>query len=387
MYILVFEIKDPYRFERIHGEAVVATVREDVSQAFAVIARSLLKQHETLSGVLSPEFGVWMVPFALRELEIDVEPEEQRNSIARAGRDIVRRMLAEQFGMAVAIRTDFRLAVVPGEIESADPDLVLRMARKGIEALPYSSFAPPAISREEFLAVLDSRRIDLHLQPILALDTLRPVGFEALARGPLGSPVREAGPLFGAASYFGVEQELDLACVATALEWTERIPEPYWLSINMSPELLTGATLTSLLADQKDPNLLRRQVLELTEHLPIQSSLKIHQAVDSLRRRGARLALDDAGCGFFNMDMVRSLRPDIVKICISVVRRIDASPKVRDKVREMVKKMREYGATVLGEGVERPEQARTLVDCGAQLAQGFLYAKPRPAGEVLSSLS
>ena len=385
MHLLVFQIKDPERFERVHGEAVVSVVREDVSRAFRAVADSLLRQHERTTEVLCPRFGTWLAAFELGRLEIRLEAEEQEASIARAGRELVRRMLQEQFGMAVAVRTDFRLAALMVEAPDLRPETLLRAAESGLERVPYAGYVPPALSREDFLGILDERRIDVHLQPIVSLDTLKPVGWEALARGPAGSPVREAGALFGAGSYFGLEKELDLACAAAALEWAPRLPPSGWLSVNMSPELAAEPALKELVGGQSDA-LLAREVLEITEHLPVASTAALSRAVEPFRERGARLALDDAGCGFFNMDMVRALRPDIVKICISVVRRLDSSPAVREAVQEMVWKITECGAAALGEGVEKPEQAEILKACGVKLAQGFLYARPRPAGEVLEAL-
>jgi EAL domain-containing protein (putative c-di-GMP-specific phosphodiesterase class I) len=386
MYVLAFHLPDASDLLRIHGQKVIDVVRDDVSNAFGEVARSLLTQHEILSPVQSPEFGVWLVPFEMGHPEIDVEADEQKQSIAQAGREMVRRMLAEELGMGVAVRTEFRLAVLETVLTSVDAELLQQMVAPELERLPRSAFSPPKIGREEFMEIIHGGLIDLHLQPIVALNGEKTVGFEALARGPEGSLVRDAGPLFGAASYYGVEEALDLACVAAALQWAPKIPNPYWLSINMSPELLEQQTLQRLIEEQPAPTL-ERQVLELTEHLPIASSLRVHQAAQPLRRLGARLALDDAGCGFFNMDMVRALTPDIVKICITVVRRIDGHPKVREAVAEMVGKVKQAGAIALGEGVERREQAELLRACGVQLAQGFLYARPRPATEVLAELA
>lgn len=386
MFVLAFQLPEAESFTRIHGPAVIGVVGQDVAVAFEGIARELLHQHEVLSAPLSPEFGTWLVPFEMGHPEIDVEPDEQQASISQAGREMVRRMLQEQLGMGVAIRTDFRLAVLRTDVAALDPSLLYERLMPAIEALPKNPFAEPKIPRKDFMEIVHGGKIDLHLQPVLALDGEKVVGFEALARGPAGSLVREAGPLFGAASFYGMEQELDLACVAAALEWAPRIPKPYWLSINMSPELLTQQSLQRMIDEQSDGGLFERQVFELTEHLPIGSSLRLHRAIAPFRERGARLALDDAGCGFFNMETVRALAPDIVKICITVVRRIDGSEKVLDAVRAMVRKVTAAGAVTLGEGVERPEQAKLLRDCGVRLAQGFLFARPRPAGQVLAEL-
>jgi EAL domain-containing protein (putative c-di-GMP-specific phosphodiesterase class I) len=385
MYVLVFHLPDSDYFERLHGRAVIDVVSRDVTAAFEEVAKSLLVHHVILSPVKSPEFGLWLVPFEMGHPEIDFEAEEQQLAIAEAGRAMVRRMLQEQLGMGVAVRTEFRLAVLETELVSVDPSLMHDMLRPRLDQLPRSAFAPPKIAREQFMEILHGSRLDLHLQPIVALDGEQVVGFEALARGPVGSAVRDAGSLFGTASFYGMEEELDLACVAAALEWAPKVPKNYFLSINMSPELLSHSTLKRLI-DKQPEKALERQVLELTEHLPIASSLKVHQAIAPLRGKGARLALDDAGCGFFNMEMVRALTPDIVKICITVVRRVDGNPKVGEAIREMVAKVTQTGAVALGEGVETKQQASLLREAGVSLAQGFLFARPRPAADVLGEL-
>lgn len=386
MYVLAFQLPEAASLERIHGPVVSDLVRQDVAEAFREIAGDLLHHHEALSGVLSPEFGTWLVPFEMGRPEIELEPREQCGAITQAAKGLVRRMLQDQLGMGVAVRTEFRVAVIETVPAVLDGDLLLERLRGQLEGLPRSAFAQPKIRRAEFMEIIHGGRIDLHLQPILSLEPERIVGFEALARGPEGSAVREAGPLFGAAAYFGMEAELDLACVASALEWAPRIPKPYWLSINMSPELLTQATLQRLIDAQADASLFERQVFELTEHLPIHSSLKVHRAVAPFRERGARLAIDDAGSGFFNMETIRALQPDIVKIAMTIVRRIDEPDGTADSVRALVRKVQEAGAVALGEGVERRSQADALKACGVRLAQGFMWSKPRPAAQVLADL-
>lgn len=386
MYVLVFELDDPHRFERIYGEDVVRVVRDDLSLAFAQIILTLLQQHKTLCGVQSSAFGTWMVPFEMTRTEIEVDPVEQQTSITRAGKELVRRMLQEQLGMGVAVRTEFRFGVVWEEKEEIEPERLHKLIQEKIQGIPLSSFAQPKIDREEFLEIVHTRRIDLHLQPVVSLQTGQTVGVEALARGPVGSSVREAGPLFGAASYFGVQEELELACVGTALEWAPHIPSPYWLSINLGPDLLTQARLQHLIHVEWGPGPLERKVFEITEHLPIPSAFWLRQAMAPFRERGVKLALDDAGCGFFNLDLVQALTPDIVKICITVVHRIVDHPQVRQTVRTMVSRIKDAGGIAVGEGVEQSEQARILVECGVELAQGFLFARPRPAGEVLAEL-
>ena len=135
------------------------------------------------------------------------------------------------------------------------------------------------------------------------------------------------------------------------------------------------------------PELIRRQVFELTEHLPVESSLALHKALEPLRATGVRLALDDAGSGFFNMDMARALRPEIVKLCHPIVQRLGQGRRAGSRLTEMVRKLKLLGCQVLGEGIERKTQARILREAEVRLGQGFLFSHPRPAADVIRELA
>lgn len=64
-------------------------------------------------------------------------------------------------------------------------------------------------SRDAILGVIRSRGVHAVFQPIVDLASTETVGFEALARGPVGSPFESPAALFGAASEHGLTAELD----------------------------------------------------------------------------------------------------------------------------------------------------------------------------------
>ena len=386
MWVLVLSLKDSESLERLHGPAVVESAQQDVARSFRDIASHLLQQHELLTGILSPGFGTWLVPFRMLDLELEIDPQEQASSIAYAGQELVRKMLQDLFGIATGTRMSFKLAVLETWDSLLDPGSLLEEVREGLESQPFASQAPPKVTREQLEELIHARRIDLHLQTIVSLKDRRVVGCEALARGPLGSPVREAVDLFAAASAHGLQEELELACVAAALEWAPRLPSGLWMSVNIGPELIAKATVHDMVALQV-PALVGAEVFELTEHLPVESSLRLHQAVEPLRSLGVRLALDDAGSGFFNMGMVRAMRPDIVKLCYAIISRIGRHPEAEARIVDMIRKLGLCGCEILGEGIETEHQARVLKDAGVTLGQGFLFSRPRPAAEVVVELS
>jgi EAL domain-containing protein (putative c-di-GMP-specific phosphodiesterase class I) len=87
------------------------------------------------------------------------------------------------------------------------------------------------------------------------------------------------------------------------------------------------------------------------------------------------LSVDDWGKGYSNMDRLLRLRPEVVKIDMSLVHALP-SDYHRAMVRSVTTWADEVGATVCAEGVETEEQKRQLVELGVHTAQGYLFGAP-----------
>ncbi|MEK7389512.1 MAG: EAL domain-containing protein, partial [Elusimicrobiota bacterium] len=255
-----------------------------------------------------------------------------------------------------------------------------------LDALPRISVPSAArICLEEHKSLLRimSRRINMLLQEIVSLQTRSLVAFEALARGPADGPWHSPDQLFEAAARCGLREKLELGCLDSALCCVRGLPAPLRLAVNLSADLFDAPAVQWL---SQVPGLPQRLILEITEHVPVASPETFLEETRSLRLKGAKLALDDVGCGYLNMDLVRALKPDIVKLCITLTRRMTRGREVLDVIAKTVDSIRAQGAEVLIEGVENEAQARLARQCGVDLAQGFYFAKPREAAEVFKAL-
>jgi EAL domain-containing protein (putative c-di-GMP-specific phosphodiesterase class I) len=371
--------------EVIFGASLVLVAHKDITEGFKDIAHRLLKRYNILSDVTSPSFGLWFVPFSIRRSDIPADPDEQIKALTAAGKQLVRTMLQENFGMATGTKVDFKLAVIPIPEGVSDPDRINSYIRTSLYQHASAGKQYATISPEEFKKIIDTRSIDIYLQPIVSLSQENIVGYEALSRGPANSPIYQAADLFGTASHFGLREELEMACISKALDWAMKLPEPYWMSINIGPNLITRQGFYDLITRQDLNDLLSRIVFEITEHIPIPTAERLQRTVHDIRELGIRLALDDTGCGFADIDTVRFLRPDIVKICISIIRRIGKHPYIERDIRLTVDRITQFGADVLGEGVERRVEVDVLKDCQVSLAQGYYYGRPEPAEHVLKA--
>ncbi len=371
VHLLYLRYAGAERFGAVHGGRVTRCALCDVTSRFGAAARSLLRQHTVLSSLESPRPGIWAIAFELKRLEIATDEREQLDTIAAAGRALAAEALASELGSAVALHAGLEagtLAVGPDDAPE----------RRTARLLAHLRRAPPAragpTGRERALM----RRIvagplTIYRQRIVSLATGATAAYEALLRGPAGGPLRRPELLLAEAARCGQLEELELAALDAALAAARRLPAPLRLAVNLSPGLYGERALRRV---AEEPGLPERLIFEITEHLPIPAPARLGRSLAALRARGARIALDDAGCGYLNMELVRALRPDIVKLCITLTRRL-GTPGAVPLVRRTVAAIRRAGALTLAEGVETAEQARLARACGCDLAQGWHFGRPR----------
>ena len=100
--------------------------------------------------------------------------------------------------------------------------------------------------------------------------------------------------------------------------------------------------------------------------------------VDSLRKLGFRIAVDDLGAGYAGLTTFTLLQPDFVKLDMTLVRDIDADTTRQRVVGTMARLCRELGMSVVAEGIETVAERDTLLTLGCDLLQGYLFARPGP---------
>lgn len=115
---------------------------------------------------------------------------------------------------------------------------------------------------------------------------------------------------------------------------------------------------------------------EITERAALERVANVPERIARLRALGYRIAIDDLGEGYAGLTSFAKLEPEIVKLDMSLVRGIDAAPMKKKLVRAMATLCRELGAGMVAEGVETCAERDALLEVGADLLQGFLFAEP-----------
>ncbi len=208
-------------------------------------------------------------------------------------------------------------------------------------------------------------------QPVLALATGRGVGYEALTRFADGTPpdrmIREARAV-------GLGPDIELVTLKAAIEASRSLPRGRWLSLNISPDVLMMTERLGGLLEASP----RRLVLEVTEHEGIDEYAALRSAMTRLGPT-VRLAVDDAGAGFASLRHVVELRPQFLKVDISLVRDVDRDLTRQAMVAGLTQFAQRARCAVIAEGIETRAEADMLRELGVRYGQGYFLGRPGPA--------
>jgi EAL domain-containing protein (putative c-di-GMP-specific phosphodiesterase class I) len=211
---------------------------------------------------------------------------------------------------------------------------------------------------------------DIAVQPILDVTRSTVSSYEALARFP--APAGEFPALwFAAARAGGLGAALEARAVAVALELGRSRPAGTVLSVNVSPSVLVTPEFRSVL-----PHDLTGLQFEITENELMPDGPAVTEILRRLRRRGARIAVDDVGEGYAGLQRVMEIRPDVLKLDRSLVTDVDSDPAKAAMVDAVVRYAARTGALVCAEGVETRRELAALADLDVAQVQGFLVGRP-----------
>lgn len=203
-------------------------------------------------------------------------------------------------------------------------------------------------------------------QPIVDLRSGDTIGREALSRFA-GLEPRE---VFDRARRDGTGALLEGAAIRAAVAGWDGAG---LLAVNASlSALLTPAVQEAL------PEDLSGIVVEFTESDLISYTTEVMFAIEALRTRGALIAIDDVGIGFSNVQRIVTIRPDIVKLDMSLIRGIDEQPMLQAVISAALLFAGQTGSQVVAEGIETAEERDCLVGLGVTLGQGFFLGMPEP---------
>jgi EAL domain-containing protein (putative c-di-GMP-specific phosphodiesterase class I)/GGDEF domain-containing protein len=238
---------------------------------------------------------------------------------------------------------------------------------------------------------IESNDLRLCYQPKINLATERVMGAEALLRW--SHPKRgevPLGRLVEVAEATGLMADLTQWVVNTALrECAEyrRQGVDIGVSINLSPSNLREPDIAPVVAQALElwgvpPD---KVALELTETAVMDDQPHTLDAIVELKDLGVELSMDDFGTGYSSMARLRDLPLDELKIEMTFVRNINKAPVHEHIVQSMVGLAHGLNLRVVAEGVEDHAILASLREMGCDCVQGYLFGKPAPLAEFIST--
>jgi diguanylate cyclase (GGDEF)-like protein/PAS domain S-box-containing protein len=371
------------------GDAILVSVAERL--------RGALRSSDTLARMGGDEFAVLVEDPATAS-----EPTVVANRVmsvlqapfAQGGKE-----LFVHASIGVAVQTSHGLTAEE-LLRNADVSMYIakRKGKNRVEVFEPSMHAE-ALARlalkGDLQRAMERGEFFLLYQPVLDLATLEIVGVEALLRWR--HPERGVvGPLtfIPVAEETGLIIELGrwvlLEACRQAVAWDlATSSRPLTMNVNVSGRQVAEpgfvAEVAQILVDTAlDPT---RLVLEFTEGVLIQDTEATMATLRDLKTLGLRLAIDDFGTGYSSLSYVRQFPIDILKIDRSFVASMADGPDETALLESILNLSDTLHLETVAEGIENAVQLSELQNLGADLGQGFLFAKPLAAADIAALLA
>jgi len=257
-----------------------------------------------------------------------------------------------------------------------------QLRREALHRLEVEGNLRRALVRSEFEPLF---------QPILALDGLRTVGYEALVRWRLPT-----GEILLPNAFLPIAEESGLA---EAIDWQvyELVLAQGWALRESGAYVSINVGARHFRSPRFVPDLLRlleryefapsQLCVEVTELTLLEDPTSARELMRDLRASGVRLALDDFGTGYSSLSYLHQFPLDVLKVDRSFVVALSAESgsNAQAVLRAICTLGRSLGLHVVAEGIETQRQLETLRLLGCDYGQGFMFSIPRPLAELITS--
>ena len=374
--MLAFDIEQFKLFNEWYG-------REAGDMVLSRIGLGLRKDADNANGVAgyfgNDDFSLFVPAGSVRPEELY---ENIRRAIARYGVSVgflpaIGVCCSEDKDDAVRLRDKAGIAM-----RNAKKDFKQRI--RYFDASMYTTIASDYRILSDFQNALKKSEITFYLQPQCRSATAKIVGAEALARW-----IKQDGTMVSPAVFvpvlekYGFIPDLDKFIWEEVCKWIQRcqarglplIP----VSVNVSAvDIFTfdvPAFVSSLVEKYHLPkNALK---IEITESAVGEDSEKVREVVQTLRKNGFTLLMDDFGSGYSSLNMLHDLNIDILKMDAHFLKleeeNVERGIHILESIVYMAKSMR---LPIIVEGVESQGQKEYLQNLGCQYVQGFYFYRP-----------
>src|SRR5579859_511836 len=245
----------------------------------------------------------------------------------------------------------------------------------------------------ELRKAIESSELRVYYQPIVALNTGRIIGFEALSRWQQPEGLVPPSEFIPIADETGLIIAINRGVLEEACKqlrsWQREFPSepPLIMSVNIAPRQFAQQDLrkdVALVIEQTEvaPHTLHLEIMETTA---MGDAEKAANTLAELQAIGVRLSIDDFGTGYSSLSRLQRLPVDCLKVDRSFICNMDEDRDSQEIVRLIIAMAHALRMKVVAEGTETETQISTLRRLGCEMAQGYLFSRPAPA-EVITDL-
>ena len=297
-----------------------------------------------------------------------------------------------------------RVGIYSMEMEDVSPGFAYDRAKIACDTLPLSDESAFCHYSEEIRDMIEKRRyiqanldraisekwIQVYYQPIVRAVNRQICDEEALARWidpekGLLSPA-EFIPYLESS---GLIYRMDLYVLEQVLEKIRRQREAGMnvvpVSINLSRSDFDACDIVEEIRRRVDDAGEARSMItiEITESIIGSDFEYMKGKVARFRELGFPVWMDDFGSGYSSLDVLQSIRFDLIKFDMSFMKKLDEGDAGKIILTDLMRMAASLGVDTICEGVETEEQVRFLREIGCSKLQGFHFFRPIPYEQIL----
>lgn len=290
--------------------------------------------------------------------------------------------IAEMIDRAVMARNEMRIEIIDGYGCGFYDDAVRDRLKRDNDL------------KNRMLNGMKAEEFRVYLQPKVDPMTGRVRGAEALARwmDPVEGMISpgEFIPVFeNNGSIIQMNLYMLKGTIRIINSWLERGIACPVVSVNLSKVSIHNPLFmdefSTIMEDKNTP--VKYLEFEFTENMLYESAEKMNELVEKIHNWGSTCSIDDFGCSYSNLTMLKDIFVDAVKLDREFLMYHSAhKDRALRIVETIVNLSHELSMEVVMEGVETEEQAVFIKNCGCDMIQGFYYSKPLPETEFTEYL-
>lgn len=256
------------------------------------------------------------------------------------------------------------------------------------------NYVNAAMVTSDFENSLENNEFKVYYQPVMEAATGKIASAEALirwihpkrgfVRPDLFIPVLEKDGYISKLDLF-----VDLKVHSVVKEWKKQGLPTVPVSVNLSWMDFYDADMIRFILDRLESNKTEPGEIryEITESSFAALKENHDEVLKDMQRLGAWLLMDDFGSGYSSLGMLMNYKFNILKIDMSIVRKLEEKPEVPHIVELIINMCHHLGMKVVAEGVETESQLNFLKNAGCDYIQGYYFSKPLPEEDFKAFLA